>query len=66
MVGGILTIYSIGSNRFGLDTVLVFTGNALARNSKARINSLGIIPTYIGETAVIEWKTIRMLLRKFI
>jgi HAD superfamily hydrolase (TIGR01450 family) len=53
MVGDTLATDILGGNKFGLDTVLVLTGNTLAQDSDNRIISAGIIPTYICETAVI-------------
>jgi len=54
MVGDTLSTDIIGGNKFGLDTVLVLTGNTLAKHAEMRINSRGIIPTYVCESAVIE------------
>jgi HAD superfamily hydrolase (TIGR01450 family) len=54
MVGDTLYTDIIGGNKFGLDTVLVLSGNTLPDMAKIRIGSSGIIPTYICESAVIE------------
>lgn len=54
MVGDTLGTDIIGGNKFGIDTVLVLTGNTIAENVKARIKSSGIIPDYICDSAVIE------------
>ena len=54
MVGDTLATDIIGGNKFGIDTVLVLTGNTIAENVKARIKSSGIIPDYICDSAVIE------------
>ena len=54
MVGDTLATDILGGNKFGLDTVLVLTGNTLAKDADNRINSAGIVPTYICETAVID------------
>ena len=37
----------------GLDTMLVLSGNTLPGDAEMRINSTGIVPTYICSTAVI-------------
>ncbi|KAF0236440.1 MAG: HAD-superfamily [Prolixibacteraceae bacterium] len=54
MVGDTLYTDIIGGNKFGLDTVLVLSGNTLPDMALIRISSSGIIPTYICESAVIE------------
>jgi HAD superfamily hydrolase (TIGR01450 family) len=54
MVGDTLITDIIGGNKFGLDTVLVLTGNTLPEQADVRIKTTGIIPTYICESAVIE------------
>jgi HAD superfamily hydrolase (TIGR01450 family) len=54
MVGDTLTTDIIGGNKFGLDTALVLTGNTLPKHAEMRISSLGIIPTYICESATME------------
>jgi HAD superfamily hydrolase (TIGR01450 family) len=53
MVGDTLHTDILGGNKFGLDTVLVFTGNTLAKDAETRITSTGIVPTYICETAAV-------------
>jgi len=53
MVGDTLHTDIMGGNKFGLDTVLVFSGNTLPDDAETMITSTGIIPTYICETAVI-------------
>jgi len=53
MVGDTLQTDIMGGNKFGLDTALVLTGNTLPQQAEMRINSLGIIPTYVSESAVI-------------
>lgn len=53
MVGDTLHTDILGGNKFGLDTVLVFTGNTLPQNAETRINATGILPTHICESAVI-------------
>ena len=47
MVGDTLTTDIIGGNKFGMDTVLVLSGNTSASKAEGRINSSGIQPTYI-------------------
>ena len=47
MVGDTLFTDIIGGNKFGMDTVLVLSGNTLADNAKMKIRSTGIIPTYV-------------------
>ncbi len=53
MVGDTLHTDILGGNKFGLDTVLVLTGNLLPEDYENRIMSTGISPTYICETAAI-------------
>lgn len=54
MVGDTLQTDILGGNKFGLDTVLVLSGNTQPHDVDVRINSTGIVPTYICECAVIE------------
>ena len=54
MVGDTLHTDIIGANKFGLDTVLVLSGNTLPDDAEVRIRSTGIVPTYICNSAVIE------------
>jgi len=54
MVGDTLQTDIMGGNKFGLDTVLVLSGNTQAIDAETRINATGIVPTYISESAVIE------------
>jgi len=54
MVGDTLFTDIIGGNKFGLDTVLVLSGNTLPEMASVRIGSSGIIPTYVCESAVIQ------------
>ncbi|QKJ29581.1 TIGR01459 family HAD-type hydrolase [Mucilaginibacter mali] len=53
MVGDTLQTDIMGGNKFGFDTVLVLSGNTQKVDAKTRINSTGIVPTYICESAVI-------------
>lgn len=55
MVGDTLQTDILGGNKFGLDTVLVLTGNTLPADAHNRITSSGIIPTYICKDAVIKY-----------
>lgn len=54
MVGDTLHTDILGGNKFGLDTVLVLTGNLLPQDYQTRISSSGIAPTFICESAVVE------------
>lgn len=53
MVGDTLQTDILGANKFGLDTVLVLSGNVLPKDAIGAISSTGIAPTYICESAVI-------------
>ena len=54
MVGDTLQTDIMGGNKFGLDTVLVLSGNTQASDAETRITSTGIMPTYICENAVVD------------
>jgi HAD superfamily hydrolase (TIGR01450 family) len=54
MVGDTLHTDILGGNKFGLDTVLVLSGNTLSGEAETRINSTGIVPTYICESAIVH------------
>lgn len=54
MVGDTLQTDIMGGNKFGLDTILVLSGNTQAIDAITRINATGIVPTHICETAVIQ------------
>ena len=55
MVGDTLHTDILGGNKFGLDTVLVFSGNTKPEDAETAINATGIVPTYICDTAVIKF-----------
>jgi ribonucleotide monophosphatase NagD (HAD superfamily) len=52
MIGDTLQTDILGGNKFGLDTMLVLTGNTQPRDAESRIIATGIVPTYICEAAV--------------
>lgn len=54
MVGDTLETDIIGGNKFGLDTVLVLSGNTSARRAEQAIQSTGITPTYICESIALD------------
>jgi HAD superfamily hydrolase (TIGR01450 family) len=54
MVGDTLSTDILGGNKFGLDTVLVLSGNTLPKDAETRITATGIMPTYICDSAVVE------------
>ncbi|WP_428329590.1 HAD-IIA family hydrolase [Mucilaginibacter sp.] len=54
MVGDTLQTDILGGNKFGLDTVLVLSGNTLPNDAEARITATGIVPTYICDNAVVK------------
>lgn len=54
MVGDTLHTDILGGNKFGFDTVLVLSGNTLSGEAETKINSTGIVPTYICESAVVN------------
>ncbi len=54
MVGDTLQTDILGGNKFGLDTVLVLSGNTQAVDAENRINATGIVPTYICDSAIVE------------
>jgi HAD superfamily hydrolase (TIGR01450 family) len=53
MVGDTLKTDILGGNKFGIDTVLVLSGNTLPDQAHFLIRSTGIIPNYICDDAVI-------------
>jgi HAD superfamily hydrolase (TIGR01450 family) len=54
MVGDTLQTDILGGNKFGLDTVLVLSGNTLPKDYETRITATGIMPTYICDNAVVQ------------
>ena len=54
MVGDTLSTDILGGNKFGLDTVLVLSGNTLPEDAETRITTTGIAPTYICANAVVD------------
>ena len=54
MVGDTLRTDILGGNKFGLDTMLVLTGNTQPQDAEIQIRSTGIIPTYVCESVVIS------------
>ena len=54
MVGDTLRTDIMGGNKFGLDTVLVLTGNTQPQDAEVQIRSTGIIPTYVCKSVVIR------------
>ena len=52
MVGDTLRTDILGGNKFGLDTMLVLTGNTQPDDAEVQIRSTGIIPTYICESVI--------------
>lgn len=53
MVGDTLSTDIMGGNHFGIDTALVLTGNTLPKMADILIESSGIIPDFICESAVV-------------
>ncbi|MEM7368850.1 MAG: TIGR01459 family HAD-type hydrolase [Bacteroidota bacterium] len=53
MVGDTLRTDILGGNKFGIDTVLVLTGNTLSLKAQQMIERTGIIPDYICQSVVI-------------
>ncbi|WKN43443.1 HAD-IIA family hydrolase [Tunicatimonas pelagia] len=53
MVGDTLETDIIGGNKFGLDTVLVLSGNTAPHQAEQAILSTGITPTYVCDSIAI-------------
>jgi HAD superfamily hydrolase (TIGR01450 family) len=54
MVGDTLHTDILGGNKFGLDTVLVLSGNTQPTDVETRITSTGIMPTFVCDSAVVD------------
>ena len=54
MVGDTLETDILGGNKFGLDTVLVLSGNTAADRAEQAMLSTGIVPTHICESIAIS------------
>jgi HAD superfamily hydrolase (TIGR01450 family) len=54
MVGDTLHTDILGGNKFGLDTVLVLSGNTQPIDAETRMTATGIVPTYVCDSAVID------------
>ena len=54
MVGDTLHTDILGGNKFGFDTVLVLSGNTQAKDMESRINSTGIAPTFVCDSALVD------------
>lgn len=54
MVGDTLQTDILGGNKFGIDTVLVLTGNTQAKRATQLIEQTGIIPDYICESVAMQ------------
>jgi HAD superfamily hydrolase (TIGR01450 family) len=54
MVGDTLHTDILGANKFGLDTILVLTGNILPEDAETRIIGSGIVPNFICDSAEIR------------
>lgn len=53
MVGDTLKTDILGGNKFGIDTVLVLSGNTQQDQAKFLIRSTGIIPNYVCEDIIL-------------
>lgn len=54
MVGDTLTTDIIGGNKFGIDTMLVLSGNTQPEKARLLIRTTGIIPNFICHSIAIE------------
>lgn len=52
MVGDTLETDIAGGNKFGIDTVLVLSGNTAAKHAAMRIEATGIVPTFLCESVL--------------
>lgn len=53
MIGDTLHTDILGGNKFGTKTALVLTGNTTSKNAQLVIDSTGVLPDYIMESAVL-------------
>ncbi|MDH3652233.1 MAG: TIGR01459 family HAD-type hydrolase [Saprospiraceae bacterium] len=54
MVGDTLTTDIIGGNKFGIDTMLVLSGNTQPEKARLLIRTTGIIPNFICHSIAVE------------
>jgi ribonucleotide monophosphatase NagD (HAD superfamily) len=52
MVGDTLHTDILGANKFGIDTMLVLSGNTQPDRADVMIRSTGIVPTYVCDSVL--------------
>jgi len=52
MVGDTLHTDILGGNKFGIDTLLVLSGNTSKSSYQTKIRSTGVIPDFVSESIV--------------